>query len=243
MVPQAKACLDHITDAVLEMRQRYVNPYVVVTGDFNQWRIDQALEDYIDIVESDVGPTRGDRKIDRIFTNFPRSIIEAGSLPPLETDGPERKVSDHRIAYVGANLPGKGPGKTLKYTYRYFDKQAGAAFKDWTIRQDWKEVYTAEGSNNKATAYQTLINGALDTYFPMKTTTRNSSDPPWVNAAVKERIRQRRGIYRREGRSPKWKRMKKVTDRILEKRKQNYMVSQRDVLLADDANRNFFKNA
>ena len=37
--------------------------------------------------------------------------------------------------------------------------------------------------------------------------------------------------------------MKKLTDRLLAKRKERYMGSQRDVLLTDDANQNFFKNA
>ena len=58
-VPKAKACLDYITDAVLEMRRRYVDPYVTVMGDFNQWDIPTALDDYIDIMEAPVGPTRG----------------------------------------------------------------------------------------------------------------------------------------------------------------------------------------
>ena len=84
-VPRANACLAHITDVVLEARRRYTDPYILVGGDFNQWDIASALVDYIDIAETDVGPTRGDRSIDRLFSNFHRSVIESGTLPPLET--------------------------------------------------------------------------------------------------------------------------------------------------------------
>ena len=37
--------------------------------------------------------------------------------------------------------------------------------------------------------------------------------------------------------------MIKVTNDLLKKRKERYMLGQRDVLLTEDANRNFFKNA
>ena len=113
---RAKACLDHITDVVLEARRKYSDPFVVVSGDFNQWDIGCAHQDYADIVKSAVGPTRGGRCIDRVFTNFSDFVQGAGTLPPLETDCRNKK-SDHMIAYVEAHFPRKGAFKTLKYTY------------------------------------------------------------------------------------------------------------------------------
>ena len=46
----------------------------------------------------------------------------------------------------------------------------------------------------------------------------------------------------REGRSKKWKRMKKVTNDLKSRRRQVYMDSQRMVLLEKDSERCFFKN-
>ena len=48
-VPKGKRALDYITDVVLEIKRKYRDPYLVVTGDFNQWDIAGALEDYQDI--------------------------------------------------------------------------------------------------------------------------------------------------------------------------------------------------
>ena len=42
---------------------------IIVAGDFNQWDIKAVLDDYVDIVEIDVGNTRGSRSIDRVFVN------------------------------------------------------------------------------------------------------------------------------------------------------------------------------
>ena len=156
-------------------------------GDFNQWDVPSALEDFLDMAEADVGPTRGNNSIDKIFTNFPRSLVESGSLPPPETDGGEEgtKKSDHRVAYVGANLPNNGPGKLIKYTYRYYEKASIEPFKAWTMSQDWAAVYSATESNEKSLAYQKIVDQGLDQFFPWKTTIRRSNDSPWINAAIK----------------------------------------------------------
>ena len=78
-VPKARACLEYIENAVIDIRRRYRDPYVVVAGDFNQWEIDQALVVFHDVREVHVGPTRKDRAIDRIFCNMSRSITESGT--------------------------------------------------------------------------------------------------------------------------------------------------------------------
>ena len=53
------------------MKRRYQDPYIVVTGDFNQWKIEEALGDFRDISVFVVGNTRNGRALDRIFLNQP----------------------------------------------------------------------------------------------------------------------------------------------------------------------------
>ena len=43
---------------------------MVVTDDFNQWKVEDSLADYPNIKEVDIGPTRGTKKIYRMFVNF-----------------------------------------------------------------------------------------------------------------------------------------------------------------------------
>ena len=81
---RADFALGCISDAVAELKRRYSHPYLIVTGDFNQWRIDETLQDYVDISEVKVGPTRGSRSIDRIFLNVSRSCLLYTSPSPRD---------------------------------------------------------------------------------------------------------------------------------------------------------------
>ena len=64
------------------------------------------MADFPDLTEYEVGNTRGDHCIDRIFANM-GPPEEAGTVPSLETDpGSESaaRPSDHAVAYARVNL-------------------------------------------------------------------------------------------------------------------------------------------
>ena len=92
---------DFVVDLIIRMKRRFKVPYIVTAGDFNQWELD--LADLADMEEVPVGLTRGSRSIDKIFTNVPRKVVEAGTLTPLETE--EDQSSDHRTAFCTMMLP------------------------------------------------------------------------------------------------------------------------------------------
>ena len=93
-VPRARQCLEHIESLVIEVRRKFRDPYIVVAGDFNQWGIDQALIEFPDLREVHVGPTRGERAIDRLFCNFTRGITASGTVPPLETEAEQGQEAE-----------------------------------------------------------------------------------------------------------------------------------------------------
>ena len=103
----------------------------MVAGDFNQWKINEVLEDFVDLSESDVGNTRGDRSIDRIFSNVREREVDVGTVPPLETDDPQAKLSDHRVAFSHIEFPKVAPVKWLDYTYRYYNEDSAKLFGGW----------------------------------------------------------------------------------------------------------------
>ena len=144
------------------------------------------------------------------------------------------------IAFAKAAISRTVPFKWLKYSYRYYTEESALKFGQWLARMEWQELYCAEGSNRKAEIYQAEVVGALEACFPLIQMKRKSSDPPCINWKIRKKLRQRNGIYMREGRSPKWRRLKRVTDRMIEKRRSKYIVSQKDALLAKDGDRNFF---
>ena len=83
----------------------------------------------------------------------------------------------------------------ITYTYRVCTEEAKRDFGSWFMTQNWAEVLMAEGSNNKAEAYQDHIDAAMNTFFPTRTTRRKSSDPPWLNKATLKKITRRSRIY------------------------------------------------
>ena len=85
-VPRATSGLAFVRDVVTDLKRKYSDPYIVVMGDFNQWDIGGALIDFPDLKESAVGPMRGARTIDRIFSNLTDHAVGCGTVPPLEPD-------------------------------------------------------------------------------------------------------------------------------------------------------------
>ena len=241
-VPKANLCLDYIENMMVEIRAKYRDPYIVVCGDFNQWPIERALVEFPDMRETEAGPTRGDRSIDRYFSNMSRSVEEAGTVPPLDAGGGlDAAKSDHRIVYATTKLQRREEFEWLTYSYRHFTDEAQAEFGSWIVMHDWTEVVLAEGSNNKAAAYQRAIDWAMDNFFPMRTTRRKSTDLPWINRAIKKKIARRRRIYKKEGKSMAWRLLKARIDEMLRERKENYMNKKKQQLTEKDANRSFFR--
>ena len=58
------AAMEYIRDVVPQLKVTYRSPYIIVSGDFNQRKVDEALQDLNDLHEADVGPTRASRQID-----------------------------------------------------------------------------------------------------------------------------------------------------------------------------------
>ena len=101
----------------------------------------------------------------------------------------------------------------------------------------------AVGTSAKVGAFQGILDNLMALSFVMKTTTKRVSDPPWVNTKIRKLSRKRRKIYDKEGRSPRWKELKKQCRELYNKRTAVYMEEQKKSLTAPDASRAFFKNA
>ena len=164
-----RACLSYINHAVSEVKSKLNEPFIILAGDFNQWDIANALTDFVDVKEVDVGLTRGNCSIDRTFTNIEKAVAEKGTVPPLSTnpdpDTGDVCYSDHHVTYAKLRLDRLRTFEWLSYTYRYYNPESEAAFVDWCRSYDWSLVLTAKGSNKKAEAYQEIVTQAMDVTF------------------------------------------------------------------------------
>ena len=236
---KGKGCVDFVEDLILELKRKFRDPFIIMAGDFNQWEIGASVTEYPDIKEAAVGPTRRDRCLDRIFSNMSRGITEAGTVPPLQTV--DQTESDHRIAYIRTTLPRIESFEWVSYSYRHYTEEAEQQFGQWIVTHDWVDVVLAEGSNAKAEVFQAQIDAAMDSFFPLRTTKKRSTDLPWINKAVLKKISLRNRIYAKKGMSDLWRKVKKDTSDLIRERKRNYMEHKKKLITADDANHSFFR--
>ena len=235
----ARDLMEYLSDVVCEAKRTFEDCAILISGDFNQWSIDEILTDHPDLREVPYGPTRGDRSIDRSISNFHRSIVETDVLPPLETE--EGQVSDHKMAFGKAIFP-TNPTAKIKYSYRKYTDEGAAGFISAVASHDWTPVLSARGVDDKALAFQEALDRYMDVYFPWRTTTKRESDPPWINDTLRKLAAKRRRIYHKQGRSRRWKALKKKSDELYRTRAANYIRTQRDKLTSPDASRAFYKN-
>ena len=236
---RAKNLLEYLSDVVCEAKRTYEDCLVVLSGDFNQWPAQEVVEDHPDLSEVECGPTRGVRSIDRSFVNFNRSIVESGTLPPLETE--EGLVSDHDVAFCKAAFP-KNNTEYVTYKHRPFTEEGAVSFLDYLSSLQWDEVLSAETVDQKTHLFQAALDQGMDKFFPEKTVRRRKSDPPWINDTLRRLNVKRRRIYDKHGRSRRWRALKKKSDDIYRQRAKQYLETQKKNLTGPDANRHFFKH-
>ena len=118
-------------------------------------------------------------------------------------------------------------------------------FLEWISHHDFADIMASDslGVNEQVDSLLDCLERTMDLCFPLKTTWRREGDPPWINKAVKKLIRKRRKVYHREGRSDRWRYLKKRAADLIRERAEKYWDHQKRTLLQKDASWAFFKNA
>ena len=243
-VRRGKDCLQHINNLVLEIKRGASNQYMIVSGDFNQWPVADALVDFPELAEVVTPPTRDDRHIDKIFTNFSEDIHDSGCVPPLETEGSDttKSFSDHNIQYLCARVPRKAPVNWQTYTYRPYNQAGADAFVAELSVLKWDNIYALHSSNDMALALQFVLDDLMEKHFPTKTCKKKDSDLPWFNKTAKKMVKKKQAIYKAEGQSDRWLRQSEKLQKYLDKGQQNFLQNQREKITGPTASKNFFKN-
>ena len=242
-VGRARACMQHISDVILQMKERDSEARVVLGGDFNQWNVAEYLLDYPDINEALTTATRGDKCIDKIFVNF--DYENAVTMPPLES-APDREgirhMSDHLSQLLTASIEKKPLHKWHKFSVRPFTEEGKQAFLTELRSTDWSDVIAADGTNSKANKLQLVLDHLMDDHFPVKTIRRRDCDLPWINDTARKKIRKKKRVFFDEGDSPRWHALREDLDRYLEGRRQKFLEKQRENLTSPGASKQFYKN-
>ena len=243
-VARGNACLQHISDIILDIKRKKTGQYIIVGGDFNQWNIGDALRDFPELEEVQTPPTRGDRHIDKIFTNFSEHIVDAGCVPPLETEGTAetRTYSDHVIQYCMSRIAKKNPIVWETYTTRPYNTKAADNFVNEMKEVDWNNIYQLNSANSMAIELQMTLDEMMDRHFPVKVVKKKESDLPWYNNVARRMTKKKLAIYKSEGKSDRWTAQSEKLEKYLSRGRQVFLQNQREKVTNPKTSAQFFKN-
>ena len=138
---ERKAIAEALAAEAADIRGKFKDPAIFIGGDFNHTSVGEALAEVGPFGEIDTGPTRGNNKLDIMFTNIAESITEAGTLPPLQANS--GATSDHKCVYAVADF---GQDKDFSWVVRMSrkrDPNREEAFamdlREWRLREQQGE--------------------------------------------------------------------------------------------------------
>ena len=67
------------------------------------------------------------------------------------------------------------------------------------------------------------LDNAMSVFFPLITRRLRSDQDPWINGALERMIAGRKKIFKLQGRSKSWKKVKKRTEAIIREQKKGYL--------------------
>ena len=152
-------------------------PRILVVGDFND------LSKYFDTISSLSGlcsavsfPTRGDRILDQLFSNFNDLYSPPEKLSPIGR-------SDHCSILWGPVL---SRSKICKVQIRHFSKSACAKFYDAINKVNWNTFFNNELSLETVVGdFYNCVKYFFDLNFVLKTVRVREFEPPWMSYSLK----------------------------------------------------------
>ena len=211
--------LELLSDAIQQAKNDFHDPMIFVGGDFNKRNIQKSLESHPLVTELDVPPTRMGAKLNLVASNIPSTNIF--KLPPLTTyDG--QKKSDHDVLAIDTVIPVEDRFTWRTYTTRPRSAASNKQFIEAFKKIEWPKILTGMSVDMKVATLTKTLNAMMDQFFPKKTYKVRSTDNPWISYAIRKKIRARKKIFRKEGRSKKWKRLKQRTDQAIKTKKEAY---------------------
>ena len=133
-------------------------------------------------------------------------------VPPLIPDqGRPGRPSDHNLVVVGFELERKK--KWMKYSYRKYTEDGDAAFGEWIVGHNWAEI--SGTPSDQAEALGRTLDSAMESFFPLITRRLRSDQDPWINEYLEKMIIRRKKIFKLQGRSASWKKVKKRTEKLI----------------------------
>ena len=121
-----------------------------------------------------------------------------------------------------ATMPRVPEYTVQKYSYVKQTKEGDLKFSEILKDFNWKSVTQAQTATQMVGELHAVFDSAMTDSYETRQNTRKSNQPPWINQYVLKLIFKRRTVFRREGRSDEWKKLKKRCRNVIKHRKAFY---------------------
>ena len=223
----------HIVVNAHKLMTKYPNCGMLIGGDKNSLNIApilQALPRFRQVV---VGNTHKEKCLDILITNCHLLYQPVVIAPPCQPDDPAKaKPSDHLVPVL---YPISGASGAVSRTYeertsRPMPDSAIRQFGQWLASQDWSVINEDSNPDEMLACFDKLVEDQMKENFPEKKTKTTNQDLPFFDWKLKTKKRRLQRIYRKEGKSEKYKRMKTEYDALFLKSSKSYIQQNVDQL-------------
>ena len=210
---------DLLSREILQLKAKG-DPIIFLGGDLNHRQLDDAVGDFADMTRQNYDATRGPACLDVLFAN-----VDMPSMvwPPLVTQ--TGIPSDHSCVVFSGTIPHERDFVWERVTTRKHTQQAVDEFGRRMENTDWSVVLPLNSDDPDAmvAAFENYIQTTTDELFPMQTIRRRSNEPEWISNGIRKLSRQKKRVYRREGKSRLWYSLCERIDTKIEENKLNYV--------------------
>ena len=131
--------------------------------------------------------------------------------------------------------------KLISYTYRSLTPKGAEMLAERLALEAWASVQAANKVNDKAAAYQAIMDRLMNDCFVWRTTTRREDEEPWVDDFLKKLWKRRRKVYDKDGRPNLRRVLSRKASARYAKRMSKFLETQKRNLASGDASKKFFK--
>ena len=181
--PHQTLLVNHIISTLDELKIKHPDMGITILGDFIRTEIRpicrvHALSQVVN------KPTRENAILDLIITNVKHFYDDPSVSSPVGS-------SDHVTIYWSPKHGYRIESSVHKRSIRPLLKSRIHEFGRWITSHSWQEVLSATSTQDKADAFYSAINSAIETHFPTKVVKIHSNDKPWITPEIKTLIRKR----------------------------------------------------
>ena len=179
-----------MTSALDMILNSHPNSGIILTGDFNHFK-DSFLVNQFNLKQLVNVPTRGERTLDKIYTNMNSVYRNIKIMQPVST-------SDH----CAVMMTPEPDMSILKPKARFFEKRSMShnertMFVHALKQIDWYPLYSLAKCEDQFNLFMSQIYGLMDTHMPIISCVKSSESKPWVTETFKALITRRQLAFER----------------------------------------------